>query len=45
MSTLLEIKKAIRIILSKGTPKKNIEILHCVSQYPAEKKKFEFKFN
>ena len=38
MSTLLEIKKAIRIILSKGTPKKNIEILHCVSQYPAEKK-------
>ena len=38
MSTLSEIKNAIKIISTTGTLKKNIEILHCISQYPAEKK-------
>ena len=37
MSTLSEIKNAIKIISTTGTLK-NIEILHCISQYPAEKK-------
>tara|TARA_B100001559_G_scaffold293689_1_gene274899 strand:+ start:31 stop:1041 length:1011 start_codon:yes stop_codon:yes gene_type:complete len=35
MSNLLDIKKALNILIKSGTPKKNIEILHCVSQYPA----------
>lgn len=38
MSTLMDIKRAIKILITKGTPKKNIQILHCVSQYPAEHK-------
>ena len=36
MSSLIEIKKALSILMSKGTSRKNIEILHCVSQYPAD---------
>ena len=36
MSSLIEIKKALNILMSKGTSRKNIEILHCVSQYPAD---------
>ena len=35
MSNLLDIKKALNILIKSGTPKKNIEILNCVSQYPA----------
>lgn len=38
MSSLIDIKKALKILISKGTPKKNIKILHCVSQYPAKNK-------
>ena len=38
MSSLIDIKKALNVLISKGTPKKNIELLHCVSQYPAENK-------
>lgn len=34
-STLSEVKNAIKILSKNGTSKKNIEILHCVSQYPA----------
>lgn len=36
MSSLLDVKKAIKILTTGGTPKKNIQILHCVSQYPTE---------
>ena len=37
MSTIEEIKKAINILISSGTKKKDITILHCSTQYPAEK--------
>ena len=37
MSTSEEIKKAINILTSSGTKKKNITILHCSSEYPADK--------
>ncbi len=37
MSTNEEIKKAIDILISSGTKKKNITILHCSSEYPANK--------
>ncbi len=37
MSTSEEIKKAINILTSSGTKKKNITILHCISEYPADK--------
>ncbi len=37
MSTSEEIKKAINILISSGTKKKNITILHCSSEYPADK--------
>ena len=36
MSSLTDIKRALSILISKGTLRKNIEILHCVSQYPAD---------
>ena len=36
MSTIEEIKKAINILISSGT-KKDITILHCSTEYPAEK--------
>ena len=35
MSKLDDINKALKILIKNGTPKKNIQILHCVSQYPA----------
>lgn len=38
MSNTEEIKKAIETLISSGTNKKNITILHCSSEYPAEKK-------
>jgi N,N'-diacetyllegionaminate synthase len=38
MSNIEEIKKAIKTLISSGTKKKNITILHCSSEYPAEKK-------
>ena len=37
MSTIEEIKKAINILISSGTKKKDITILHCSTQYPADK--------
>ena len=37
MSTSEEIKKAINILIASGTKKKNITILHCSSEYPANK--------
>ena len=36
MSRLYDIKNALKILTKNGTSKKNIEILHCVSQYPAD---------
>jgi N,N'-diacetyllegionaminate synthase len=35
MSNLSDIKKALKVLIKNGTPKKNIIILHCISQYPA----------
>ena len=37
MSTIEEIKKAINILSSSGTKKKDITILHCSTEYPADK--------
>lgn len=37
MSNTKEVKKAIKILISSGTKKKNITILHCSTEYPAEK--------
>ena len=37
MSNTEEIKKAIKTIISSGTKKKNLTVLHCSSEYPAEK--------
>ena len=34
MSTLNEIKKALKILIKSGTPLKKITVLHCNSQYP-----------
>ena len=34
ISTMGEIKKAIRILMTAGTSKKNITVLHCNSEYP-----------
>ena len=34
MSTLKEIKNAIKILITSGTKKKNIFVLHCHSDYP-----------
>lgn len=36
MATINEIKKAIKILISSGTKKKNITILHCTTEYPAK---------
>ncbi len=36
MSNMEEIQKAIKILTSSGTKKKNITILHCNSEYPAD---------
>lgn len=38
MSNIDEIKKAIKILVYAGTKKKNLFLLHCSSEYPAEKK-------
>jgi len=35
MSSLLEVGNAIKILLKGGTPKKNLTILHCTTEYPA----------
>lgn len=35
MSTLLEVSDAIGILLSKGTRKEDITLLHCTTEYPA----------
>ena len=35
MSTIYEIKKAIDILVSSGTKKNNITVLHCTTEYPA----------
>ncbi len=43
MSDLLDIRKAIDILVKNGTSKKNIEILHCVSQYPAKNENLNLK--
>ena len=34
MSNLNEITSAIKTLVSAGTPKKNISVLHCTSEYP-----------
>ncbi len=34
MSKLKEIKNALQILINAGTPKKNITVLHCTSEYP-----------
>lgn len=36
MSTLDEVKKAVKILTSHGLIKNKISLLHCVSEYPAE---------
>ncbi len=36
MSSTEEVKKAIKILISSGTKKKNITVLHCSSEYPAK---------
>lgn len=36
MSNLGEIEEAINIIENSGTPRKNITLLHCTSEYPAQ---------
>ena len=38
MSNLEEVKKAIQILNDSGTKKKQITILHCSSEYPANLK-------
>ena len=38
MSTIEEIKEAIKILISSGTAKKNITVLHCSTEYPAAEK-------
>jgi len=43
MSTIIDIENAIKILVKNGTQKKNIEILHCVSQYPAESDNLNLK--
>ena len=34
MSNINEVEKAIKILTSQGTKKKNITVLHCTSEYP-----------
>lgn len=35
MSTLIEVENAIKVLMSKGTRKENITLLHCTTEYPA----------
>ncbi len=35
MSTLEEVKNAVRVLVESGTPSENIYLLHCTTQYPA----------
>lgn len=35
MSELAEIKYALKILITSGTPKKNITVLHCNTEYPS----------
>lgn len=37
MSNIQEVNKAIKALISSGTKKKNITILHCSTEYPAKK--------
>ena len=39
MSDLNEIKNAINILINSGTKKRNISVLHCNTEYPANTKK------
>ena len=39
MSTMSEVKDAIKILIESGTKKKDISILHCNTEYPANIKK------
>jgi N,N'-diacetyllegionaminate synthase len=39
MSTINEIKNAIKILLKNGTKKKDLTLLHCSTEYPAHKEK------
>lgn len=43
MSNINEIKKAIEILIYSGTKKKNLVILHCNTEYPANLKKLNLK--
>ncbi len=43
MSNLAEIKDAIKILLKSGTPKKNITVLHCNTEYPSPFKDLNLK--
>ena len=43
MSHLEEIKKAIKILTQAGTPKKNITVLHCNTDYPSSLKDINLK--
>jgi len=43
MSRVSDIKNALNILVKNGTPKKNIEILHCVTQYPASNDNLNLK--
>lgn len=36
MSDLKEVRAALDILVNSGTPKKNITVLHCIAQYPAQ---------
>jgi N,N'-diacetyllegionaminate synthase len=35
MSTLMEVENAIKVLMSKGTRRENITLLHCTTEYPA----------
>lgn len=36
MATLEEIRQALKVLISAGTPKANITVLHCNTEYPAQ---------
>lgn len=44
MSNVNEIREAIKILIKSGLNKKNLTILHCVSEYPTTLKKLNLKF-
>ena len=44
MSNVNEIGEAIKILIKSGLNKKNLTILHCVSEYPTTLKKLNLKF-